>query len=149
MRMALVHYWLVKMRGGEKAREALCRPHPEADIYVNVFDPTGIFKEIKSPCPETAFVNLFQLARAPYKNLTQFIPIAIEQLNIRGYYLDICREFGHDERVIAPAKAQYLCYCHSPMHYIWNAFHDYRDGAGWFKRAIKRVGKSGSWPRYW
>jgi len=142
MRMALVHYWLVKMRGGEKARESLCRLHPEAD-YVNVFDPTGIFKEIKSRLAETAFVNLFQLAMALYKNLTQFIPIAIEQLNISGYDLEIRRDLGPEESVIAPAIAQHLCYCHPPMHYILNMFHDYRS-AGWFKRAIKRVGKSGS-----
>lgn len=143
MRMALVHYWLVKMRGGEKPREAPCRLHPEADIYVNVFDLTGIFKEIESRRAETAFVNLFQLSRVLYKHFTQFIPVAIKQLNISGYDLEIHREFGPEESVIAPAEARHLYYRHSPMHY------NYRDGAGWFKRAIKRAGKSGSWPRYW
>src|ERR1700691_4056195 len=33
MRVAIVHYWLLGMRGGEKVLEALCRLAPEADIF--------------------------------------------------------------------------------------------------------------------
>lgn len=40
MRVALVHYWLVSMRGGEKVLESLCRMFPQADIYTNVYDLT-------------------------------------------------------------------------------------------------------------
>ena len=33
MRAAIVHYWLLNRRGGEKVLEALCRLLPEADIF--------------------------------------------------------------------------------------------------------------------
>ena len=33
MRVAIVHYWLVGMRGGEKVVEARCKLYPEADIF--------------------------------------------------------------------------------------------------------------------
>ena len=36
MKVALVHYWLTKMRGGEHVLEALCEMFPEADIYTHV-----------------------------------------------------------------------------------------------------------------
>jgi hypothetical protein len=36
MRVAIVHYWLVSMRGGEKVVEALCDLYPEADIFTLV-----------------------------------------------------------------------------------------------------------------
>lgn len=39
MRVAIVHYWLVSMRGGEKVLEALCQLFPEADIFTHVYDP--------------------------------------------------------------------------------------------------------------
>ena len=34
MRVAIVHYWLVGMRGGEKVVEALCEMFPQADIFM-------------------------------------------------------------------------------------------------------------------
>lgn len=38
-RVALIHYWLVGMRGGEKVLEALCRMFPQADIFTHVVVP--------------------------------------------------------------------------------------------------------------
>ena len=34
MKVALVHYWLVTMRGGEKVLEALGEVYPQADILL-------------------------------------------------------------------------------------------------------------------
>ena len=39
MRSAIVHYWLLNMRGGEKVLEALCRLLPEADLFTLFYDP--------------------------------------------------------------------------------------------------------------
>jgi len=39
MKVAIVHYWLLTMRGGEKVLEALLEMFPEADIYTHVYDP--------------------------------------------------------------------------------------------------------------
>lgn len=38
MKVALVHYWLVGMRGGEKVLEAFCDIFPDADIFTLVAD---------------------------------------------------------------------------------------------------------------
>src|SRR5262249_20726412 len=38
--------------------------------------------------------------------------------------------------VIPPPGSVHVCYCHSPMRYIWNMFHDYRERAGVFRRAL-------------
>ena len=37
MKVAIVHYWLVTMRGGEKVLEELCKMFPQADVYTNVY----------------------------------------------------------------------------------------------------------------
>src|SRR5581483_10284962 len=39
MKVAIVHYWLVGMRGGEKVVEALCEMFPEADIFTHAYVP--------------------------------------------------------------------------------------------------------------
>ena len=38
MKVAIIHYWLLSMRGGEKVLENICDLFPNADIYTNVYD---------------------------------------------------------------------------------------------------------------
>ena len=46
MKVALVHYWLVGMRGGEKVLEVLCELFPDADIYTLVADKSKLSETI-------------------------------------------------------------------------------------------------------
>jgi glycosyltransferase involved in cell wall biosynthesis len=55
---------------------------------------------------------------------------------LRGYDLIISSESGPAKGVIAPPEAVHVCYCHTPMRYIWNMYHDYRQGAGWLARCM-------------
>ena len=48
MKTAIVHYWLVNMRGGEKMLEALLEIFPNADIYTHVYDPKAVSALINS-----------------------------------------------------------------------------------------------------
>jgi glycosyltransferase involved in cell wall biosynthesis len=65
-----------------------------------------------------------------YKTYLPLMPMALEQLDLRGYDLVISSESGPAKGVIPPAEALHICYCHSPMRYIWNMYHDYRNSAG-------------------
>lgn len=47
MRAAIVHYWLLNWRGGEKVLEALCRLLPDADIFTLFYDPRAVSDEIR------------------------------------------------------------------------------------------------------
>jgi glycosyltransferase involved in cell wall biosynthesis len=58
------------------------------------------------------------------------MPLALEQLDLRGYDLVISSESGPAKGIIAPPDALHVCYCHTPMRYIWNMYHDYRSSAG-------------------
>ena len=48
MKVALIHYWLVGMRGGEKVLESLCRLFPSADIFTHVADPAQMSATISA-----------------------------------------------------------------------------------------------------
>ena len=48
MRVAIIHYWLLNLRGGEKVIEALCRLLPEADIFTLFYDPERMPESIRS-----------------------------------------------------------------------------------------------------
>ena len=136
MSVAIIHYWLVGMRGGEKVVEALCEMYPQADIFTHVYVPETISDRIKQHRIIPTFINALPRAARMYKTYLPLMPLALEQLDLRGYDLVISSESGPSKGIIPPADALHVCYCHTPMRYIWNMYHDYRDGAGRLTRLM-------------
>jgi glycosyltransferase involved in cell wall biosynthesis len=130
MKVAIVHYWLVGMRGGEKVVEALCEMFPQADIFTHVYVPDAVSETIRGHRVTTSFINRLPAAPRLYKRYLPLMPLALEQLDLRGYDLVISSESGPAKGVIPPPSARHLCYCHSPMRYLWNMFHEYREQSG-------------------
>jgi glycosyltransferase involved in cell wall biosynthesis len=136
MRVAIVHYWLVNMRGGEKVLEALCQLYPQADVFTHVFDPSAMSELIRSRRVTTSFINALPGAKKFYRQYLPLMPLALEQLDLRGYDLIISSESGPSKGVIPPPEALHVCYCHSPMRYLWNMYHDYREESGLLTRTL-------------
>jgi glycosyltransferase involved in cell wall biosynthesis len=134
MKVAIIHYWLVGMRGGEKVLEALCNMFPQADIFTHVYVPDAVSETIRQHRVSTTFINSLPRASRLYKQYLPLMPLALEQLDLRGYDLIVSSESGPAKGIIPAPSALHLCYCHSPMRYIWNMFHDYRKQAGWLSR---------------
>lgn len=129
-RVALIHYWLVGMRGGEKVLEALCEMFPQADIYTHVVVPEALSPLLRKHKIYTTSVARLPMAPKMYQKYLPFMPRALEEIDLTGYDLVISSEAGPAKGVIAPPDAPHLCYCHSPMRYLWDQYHTYRNGAG-------------------
>jgi len=136
MKVALVHYWLVGMRGGEKVLEALCELYPEADIFTHVCDPESISDTLRRHTIHSSFIARLPRAKQWYQRYLPFMPMALEQLDLRGYDLVISSESGPAKGIIPPPEATHICYCHSPMRYVWDMYHDYLEGAGRLTRLL-------------
>ena len=136
MKVAIIHYWLVGMRGGEKVIEALCEMYPQADIFTHVYVPEMVSDRIRQHRIIPTFINSLPRASRMYKTYLPLMPLALEQLDLRGYDLIISSESGPAKGIIAPSDALHVCYCHTPMRYIWNMYHDYRNSAGWVARLM-------------
>ena len=136
MRVAIVHYWLVGMRGGEKVIEALCEMFPKADIFTHVYVPEAVSDTIRAHRVTTSFINVLPASARLYKRYLPLMPLALEQLDLRDYDLVISSESGPAKGVIPPPATRHLCYCHSPMRYLWNMFHDYRRQSGLLTRLM-------------
>ena len=134
-RVALIHYWLVGMRGGEKVLEELCRMFPHADIYTHVAVPEALSETLRAHRIEESFVARLPFARRAYQSYLPLMPRALEQFDLTGYDIVISSEAGPAKGVIPPPDAAHLCYCHSPMRYLWDQYHVYRAGAGRLTRA--------------
>lgn len=138
MKVALVHYWLVGMRGGEKVLEALGELYPDADIYTHVLDPASISASLAQHSIFTTFIDKLPRAKTWYQKYLPLMPLALEQLDLRGYDLVISSESGPAKGVITDPTATHICYCHSPMRYAWDMYHDYLQETGFLTRIVMR-----------
>jgi glycosyltransferase involved in cell wall biosynthesis len=128
--VAIVHYWLVGMRGGERVLEELLRIYPQADIFTHVADPARLSPMIRERKITETFVARLPRARRFYQHYLGFMPRALEELDLRGYDLIISSESGPAKGIIPPPSARHICYVHSPMRYIWDHYHPYAEGLG-------------------
>jgi glycosyltransferase involved in cell wall biosynthesis len=128
MRVALVHDWLNGMRGGEKVLEALLDIFPQSTIFTLFHQRGKVSPRIESHPIVTSY-----LARAPgvfrfYRNYLPLFPRAVEAWDFGGYDLVVSSSHAVAKGV-RPGRAYHLCYCHTPMRYIWDAEPDYRMNA--------------------
>lgn len=136
MKVALVHYWLVTWRGGEQVLQALCNMFPAADVFTHVFCPETCGPPLAGHRISTTFINKLPYAQKYYQYYLPLMPLAQEQLDLREYDLVISSESGPAKGVITSPDSLHLCYCHSPMRYVWDRYHDYIDGMSWYKRML-------------
>lgn len=138
-RTAVIHYWLVGMRGGERVLERILRLYPHADLFTHVCAPEALSRSIRSHTIRTTFINRLPGARKRYQSYLPLMPLALEQLDLSAYDLVISSESGPAKGVIARPDARHLCYVHSPMRYLWDHYHAYRESAGPVARAAMPV----------
>ncbi len=134
MRVAIVHYWLTGMRGGEKVVEALCRLLPEADLFTLFYDPAKVSPLIRSRRVTSSFLNPL---RRFYRSLLPLMPIALENFDLRDYDLVISSESGPAKGVLTGSNTRHVCYCHTPMRYLWDLYPAYLHE--WTRSRIKRA----------
>src|SRR6266478_6307516 len=135
MRVAIVHYWLLNQRGGEAVLEALCRLLPDADLFTLFYDPQRVSPAIRQRHITASFLNPL---RRHYRALLPLMPIALEAFDLRSYDLVISSESGPAKGVLTSSRSRHLCYCHTPMRYLWELYPAYRNDfhPGRIKRAL-------------
>jgi glycosyltransferase involved in cell wall biosynthesis len=135
-RVAIIHYWLVGMRGGERVLERLLHLYPQADIFTHVYVPDLMSATIRARPIYTSFIQKLPGSHRHYQKYLPLMPMALEGLNLRGYDLVVSSESGPAKGVIAAPDALHICYTHSPMRYLWDHYHDYHASAGALTRLL-------------
>ena len=128
LRVALVHYWLVRRRGGEQVLEALADMFPEADIFTLLLDPASLGNTLKNRRIYTSFLQGVPGIRSQYQKFLPLFPMALESFDLAGYDLVISSESGPAKGVITRQHTCHVCYCHTPMRYVWDMYSEYRRG---------------------
>lgn len=134
MKVAVIHYWLIGMRGGERVLEQILSCYPDADLYTHVIDRNAVTPIILDRKVVETFVGRLPGAKRHYQKYLGFMPRALEELDLSSYDLVISSESGPAKGVLAGPNALHVCYCHTPMRYLYDHYPQYRDELGGVKR---------------
>src|SRR6266545_3268931 len=78
MRVAIVHDWLLGMRGGEKCLEVFCELFPKADLYTLIYAPDGVSSIIRRMKIHTSWVNRMPWVGRTYRYYLPLFPRIIK-----------------------------------------------------------------------
>ncbi len=135
MKVALVHDWLTGMRGGERCLEVFCELFPDADLFTLLHVPGSVSPVIEGRRITTSFLQRLPGVEARYRALLPLFPWAIGRFGLRGYDLVLSSSHCVAKGVRVPAGTLHLCYCFTPMRYVWDLYDDYFGArAGWAVR---------------
>jgi len=130
MKTALVHDWLVTLGGAEKVLEAIYEIY-SAPIFTLVADRKSlkgtIFEKAKI---YTSFIQKLPKAVKKYRSYLLFFPLAIEQFDLSDYDVVISSNTCAAKGVLTKANQLHICYCHTPMRYAWDLYHQYLKETG-------------------
>jgi glycosyltransferase involved in cell wall biosynthesis len=137
MRVALVHDWLTGMRGGERCLEVFCELFPDADLYTLVHVPGSVSPAIERRRIVTSFIQRLPEAARRYRYYLPLFPAAMTRFDLRGYDLVLSSSHCAAKGARPGPVAHHLCYCFTPMRYVWDMYDDYFGrGAGRLTRTL-------------
>ncbi len=126
MRVAVLHHWFVTRGGGERVAECIASLFPEAEIFTLFARPEGLPSTLRGRALHTSRLQHVPWAGRFHRQLLPFYPGAVESLDLRGFDLVLSSDSGPVKGVRLSPGTVHICYCHSPMRYLWDGFESYR-----------------------
>ncbi len=136
LRVAISHYWFKGDGGGERVVEALAEIFPQADFFTLVGSAEEAPPALRGRRVTTSFVEHLPGSKRWYRNFLPLYPLALEQFDFSSYDLVISSESGPAKGIITSPQTCHICYCHSPMRYIWDLYHESRKSMNPVTRAV-------------
>jgi glycosyltransferase involved in cell wall biosynthesis len=125
MRVALVHDWLTGMRGGEAVLAEIASFFPDAPIYTLFRRDGAVAPELATHPIHTSALQRVSFGGRLYRPLLPLMPQAVAGFRLDGYDLIVSSSHCVAKGVIPPPGAVHVCYCHTPMRYVWDQRDDY------------------------
>ncbi len=125
MRVALVHDWLVTMRGAENVLAVLAELYPDADIFTLVHRRGALSPELEARRIRTSFIQKLPFGLSGYRRYLPLMPAAIESFDLRAYDLVVSSSWCVAKGAITDPQSVHVSYVHTPMRYAWEQQHEY------------------------
>jgi glycosyltransferase involved in cell wall biosynthesis len=118
--VALVHDFLLDLRGAERVFTELCEIWPDADIYTAVYDEDGTEGRFSDRRVYTSFLQRLRPTARTFRALLPLYPAAVESFDLSQYDLVVSSSSAWAHAVLCDAHTVHVSYCHNPFRYAWN-----------------------------
>lgn len=125
--IAIVHEWFLDYMGSEKCVESFKKIYPTAKIYalLDFLNDEDRAKILNGERAETTVVQKLPKAKTSHRTYLPLYPYAIEQLDVSQHDVVLSSSHSVAKGVLTSAKQLHICYCHTPMRYAWDLYHQY------------------------
>jgi glycosyltransferase involved in cell wall biosynthesis len=119
-RVALVHDFLLDVRGAERVFTELCAMWPDAPIYTAVYDEEGTEGRFSGRTVHSSFLQRLRPSARTFRALLPLYPAAIESFDLSGYDLVVSSSSAWAHAILCDEHTVHVSYCHNPFRYAWN-----------------------------
>lgn len=133
LKVAIVHDWFTVDGGAEKVCREIINLYPEADVFslIDFLSDSDRITILKGKKSTTSIIQKFPFAKKYYRYYLPWFPYAIEQINLTNYDLIISSSYAVAKGVLTHSNQVHVCYCHSPMRYLWDLYFSYIPKSKW------------------
>ena len=117
---ALVHDFLVDLRGADRVFSAIADIWPDAPIYTAVYDESGTEGRFAHRDIRTSFLQRLHPTASSFRGLLPLYPSAIESFDLSEYDLVISSSSAWAHAVVCHEHTTHVSYCYNPFRYAWN-----------------------------
>ena len=118
-RVALVHDFLLDLRGAERVFAAICEAWPDADVFTAVYDPRAPRAASPSRNPRTSFLQRVRRPRAPSGRCCRSTRTRSSRSTCAATTRSVSSSSAWAHGVLVDPGAVHVCYCHNPFRYAW------------------------------
>ena len=138
-KVAIVHDWLVAYAGADRVVDCMHHVFPDAPIYTLVYDENNMPAWFKDYDIRTTYLQKLPFATKLYRAMLPWMPRAFEALDLSEYDMVISSCSSCSKGVITRPDAVHICYCHTPMRYLWDNWPAYMRSTGRLSRLAMRL----------
>lgn len=125
MKSVIVHDWLISQGGAELVLEEIYKLYP-SPIYTLLYDSVNFSESwLKNAEVHTSFIQKLPMSKKYYRYYLPLFPLAIEQFDLSEFDLIISSSHAVAKGVLKHSRQTHICYCHTPMRYAWDLYHQY------------------------
>jgi len=119
-KVAVVAEWLTWRGGGESVLDEIMEMFPDAQLFTTVYNAQNL-PEYEKYGVKTSFLQKIPLVNKKHQLLPPLLLKAIESLDLEGFDLIISLSSAIGKGIKKPKKSFHVCYCHTPMRYVWQS----------------------------
>lgn len=117
--VALVHDYLLVLRGAERTFAEIADIWPTASVYTLLYDAERTESRFATHPVETSLLQRAGVTQRGFRRLLPIFPLMAERLGVQEHPVVVSSSSAFAHGVRPDPGAVHVCYCHTPFRYAW------------------------------